>query len=125
MRDYTDTPTIDAIEELDESFSNSHLENLKTLHENQTTLAERVFSERIDYEVRGAYRAGYNYLYLGLPRWSDPSEGISFEYIVFPSYMQWKPKNIVDDAERYTWNEYDLDISPAEYRDMKQNNPDN
>jgi len=95
---------------LDDEYKSDHLKNLESLH------AIQELENKKESEIRGAYRAGYNYLTIG-----ERVDGLSVGYVAFPSYTEpdpegWKPKDLVDDTETYRWVVYDLDIDPKEYR---------
>lgn len=75
--------------------------------------ATRHINERLEYELRGAYRAGYEYLYVGHHR-TRPF----YPILVFPANVEWAPRVLHDDAEMFRWEVYHLsDLDPAEYRE--------
>ena len=80
--------------------------------------AARAWAERLEYELRGAYRAGYACVYVGHPRAVPHDSGtFAFTALVIPSYGGLAPADYIDDADRYRWECYDLAaVDPAAYR---------
>ncbi|WP_153952979.1 hypothetical protein [Halosegnis longus] len=76
---------------------------------------------RIDREVRGAYRAGYHYIYVGRPSPATLGESagdasIAYSCAIVPALDELEHDELPGE---YQWTEYDLrSISPAEYREF-------
>jgi len=110
---------------IDESaFQSDHLETLKRLHE--TPKVVKWINERIEKEVKGAYRAGYNYIYIGEPRtpldWEPDTDKFTISYHAIPSYTpvrEWDEP--LPKGSDWVWREYDLtELSPEEYVEFIQ-----
>lgn len=81
--------------------------------------AVSAMTERLDKELRGAYRAGYDYLYVGNPRTPLVQRGdvqsFKLRLAVMPSNSEQSPLP----EREYVVSQYDLtDLHPAEYRDI-------
>jgi len=78
--------------------------------------AVRSIQAQIEKELRGAYRADYDYCYIGRPRYiSDRDEPLHMDYAVLPTNRV--VEELSDDPE-YIWTEYTLDADPDEFREL-------
>lgn len=80
------------------------------------TIATRSLADRIDTDLRGAYRAGYTYLYIGHPQPAGlHTDELRFHVVTLPTdaCLDWRAL-----PDEYRWEQYDLtSITPTEYRD--------
>lgn len=110
---------------IDESaFKSDHIQTLKRLHE--TPKVVKWINERIEQDVRGAYRAGYNYIYIGEPKtpleWDANNDNFSISYHAIPAYTpvrEWDEP--LPKGSDWVWREYDLtELSAERYREFIQ-----
>jgi len=91
------------------------------IEQTATRKATQAYLSRLELDLRGAYRAGYNYLTIGFPVTVDPRESFQLKWISTPSYTPITPIEWVDKADMYSWERYELDsITDAEFMELKE-----
>lgn len=108
--------------QLDLTFDNSHIQALEELH--ATPKVANWWQERIEYELRGAYMAGYEYLYYAEPRkeleFNLDRDQFEIQYVAIPSHVDWEGEHpALEKYSDWIWHEYDLSSMPTDkYREL-------